>query len=70
MLVHYSLVPKLLEGCSSFRVVVHSRSKPANESLDLVWPIGALHGQSLACLLAMLGLPISLPFHSFLHFIH
>ena len=24
-------------------MVAHSRSKPANESLDLVWPIGALH---------------------------
>jgi hypothetical protein len=43
MLVHYSVVPRLLEGCSSFRVVVYSRSKPVNESLDLVWPLGALH---------------------------
>jgi hypothetical protein len=34
MLVHHILVPRL---------VVHSRSKLANESLDLVWPIGALH---------------------------
>jgi hypothetical protein len=61
MLGHYSLVPRLLEGCSSFTGVAHSRSKPANESLDLVWLIGALHA---------FGLLISLLFHSFLHFIH